>query len=84
MAGCEAADEGHYREMQRRADRICSLIVASDYPAVDVAIEVRKLRAFAEQHFPGRVELFEKVYESRFNRLWEQFRSCSQERAPAW
>ncbi|MHC5033790.1 MAG: hypothetical protein ACYTFZ_01975 [Planctomycetota bacterium] len=83
MAEYAAADEEHYQQMQRWADRICSLIVASDYAAIDVVIEIRKLRAFAEQHFPERVGLFEKVYESRFRRLWEQFRSAAED-LPAW
>jgi hypothetical protein len=69
-----ADEEQAYQELQRRADRICSLIVASDYPAVDVAIETRQLREFAGQHFPGRSGLFRRIYESRFRRLWEQFR----------
>ena len=65
------------RDLQRRADRVSSLIVASDYPAVDVAIEIRKLKEFAEEHFPDRRELFRRVYESRFRRLWQQFRPAA-------
>jgi hypothetical protein len=70
--------------MQRRADRICSLIVASDYPAVDIAIEARALKEFAGRHFPGRMELFRLIYESRFRRLWEQFRVGSGQPLPQW
>ncbi len=72
-----------YRELQRKADHIGSLIVASDYPAIDVTIEARKLREFVEEHFPDSVELFEMVYGSRFRRLWEQFRS-EEESLPQW
>jgi hypothetical protein len=81
------ADDEHeelHRELQRRADRLCSLIVASDYPAIDVVIEIRKLRDFVEEHFPDRMDLFERIYESRFKRLWEQFRSDSGEALPEW
>ncbi|NLW49586.1 MAG: hypothetical protein GXY85_01910 [Candidatus Brocadiaceae bacterium] len=67
--------EESYRALQRRADRICSLIVASDYPAIDVVIEIRKLREFVERNFPGRERLFDVIYRSRFRRLWSQFRS---------
>jgi hypothetical protein len=77
-------EEERYRKLQRRADRICSLIVASDYPAIDVVIQIRKLRSFAEEHFPDRMRLFERIYESRFRRLWEQFRADSGEELPEW
>jgi len=77
-------DELACRELQRRADRVCSLIVASDYPAVDVAIEARKVQQFAREHFPERMGLFRLVYVSRFRRLWEQFRRDSDEPLPEW
>jgi len=84
MAYRHAHDEESYRQLQRRADRICSLIVASDYPAIDIVIGIRQLREFAESHFPDRVRLFEMVYESRFRRLWKQFRQDSEEPLPEW
>ncbi len=84
MATSDKEEDELYRELQRRADRLCSLIVSTDYPAIDVVIEIRKLREFAEEHFPDRMLLFEKVYESRFKRLWEQFRAESGERLPEW
>jgi hypothetical protein len=62
------------RELQRRADRIASLIVASDYPDVDIDIEIRALKRWCEGRLPDRVELFDLVYGSRFRRLREQFR----------
>jgi hypothetical protein len=77
------AEEAGYRRLQREADRICSLIVASDYPAVDLAIEVRKLREYAAGAFPDRARLFRMVYESRFGRLWRQFRPGAGE-LPVW
>ncbi len=60
--------------LQRRADRICSLIVASDYPDIDIEIEIRSLRRWCERELPDRAELFDLVYGSRFQRLREQFR----------
>jgi hypothetical protein len=68
-------EEQDYRQLQRRADRICSLIVASDYPRIDITIAIGQLREFAQEHFPHRMALFERVYESRFRRLWTQFRN---------
>lgn len=84
MAEAGSEEEESYRRMQRRADRISSLIVASDYPAIDVVIEIRKLREFAERHFPERMGLFGRLYESRFRRLWEQFRAETGEELPEW
>ena len=60
--------------LRRRADRIASLIVASDYPDVDIDIEIRKLRRWCAEQLPDRLDLFEMVYVSRFRRLREQFR----------
>ena len=74
MGRAVQAEERRYRALQRGADRVCSLIVASDYPAIDLVIEIGKLREFVERHFPGREALFEMIYGSRFRRLWRQFR----------
>jgi len=76
--------ERAYRDLQRRADRISSLIVTGDYPAIDVVIQIRNLRGFVESRFPDRMRLFEMVYESRFRRLWEQFREPREEPLPDW
>ena len=79
----QADEQSAYEELRRRADRISSLIVASDYPAVDVVIEIGKLKGFAEEHFPSRMGLFRRVYESRFRRLWQQFRT-GEGNLPEW
>ena len=76
-------DETAYRDMQRRADAVGSLIVATDYPAVDVAIEARKVREFAVASFPGQAKLFDMIYASRFRRLWQQWRP-GDEPLPDW
>ena len=67
----------HQSELAKMADRVCSLIVTSDYPDVDVAIEKEKVRARCEELFPDRMELYEMIYESRFQRLWDQWRDES-------
>ncbi|MBD3235969.1 MAG: hypothetical protein GF330_04650 [Candidatus Eisenbacteria bacterium] len=67
-------EEEIYRTFQRAADRIAYLIVSTDYPAVDIAIERRKLRELCQRLFPDRVGLYDMVYEARFERLWAQFR----------
>ena len=61
--------------LRRAADRVCTLILLSDYPEIDVEIEKAKVRELAMELFPNRMELYEMIYESRFRRLWEQFRS---------
>jgi hypothetical protein len=69
-----AREEDAYRELQRAADRISFLIVATDYPRIDVEIERRNLRDLCRRLFPDKLGLFEIIYEARFRRLWDQFR----------
>ncbi len=67
--------EREYRDLQRRADDICLLILSSDLPEVDIAIERNKLRSEIEDNFPDQLRLYDRIYESRFDRLWEQWRA---------
>jgi hypothetical protein len=62
------------RELSALADAVVRLIVSTDYPEVDVAIEIEKVRARCEELFPDQLDLFEMIYGSRFDRLWEQWR----------
>jgi hypothetical protein len=59
---------------QRKADKIAFLIVASDYERIDVEIEKGELREECARVFPDKLDLYDMIYESRFRRLWEQFR----------
>ena len=61
------------KRLQREADRIAVLILSTDLPRIDIVIQVEKLRELCEELFPGREELFEMIYASRFERLMEQF-----------
>lgn len=70
----EALARQKMAELQRMAERIYVLILDTDYPWIDVEIEKGKVRERCEELFPGRVDLYEMVYESRFQRLWEQWR----------
>jgi hypothetical protein len=67
-------------ELKRGADRIASLILYSDLPWVDIAIEIEKLRERCMEIDPEHLDLFENLYESRFHRLWEQWREEGQMR----
>jgi DNA-directed RNA polymerase subunit RPC12/RpoP len=67
-------EERNIRTLQKMVDRVCSLIVASDYPPVDIELEIEKVREKCRELFPDKTELFEMIYASRFRRLFEQFR----------
>ncbi len=60
--------------LKRRSNRICNLILHSDMQWVDIAIEIEKMRQFVEEEAPQKIELFEGLYVSRFQRLWDQWR----------
>ncbi len=62
------------QDLQRMADRLCTLILSSDLPAIDIEIEKSKVRQRCLDLYPDREELYEMIYESRFQRLWDQFR----------
>jgi hypothetical protein len=62
------------RDLQRMADRVCVLILSSDLPAVDIEIEKNKVRESCLELCADREQLYEMIYESRFQRLWDQFR----------
>jgi len=66
--------EEEYRRFQLRTDRLCSLIVSSGASQREIQSERLDLRAQALSLFPDRMDLYDMVYESRFDRLWQQFR----------
>ena len=70
----EASARERMDELRRMADRVCVLILREDYPAIDIELEKARVRERCEALFPDRMDLYEMVYESRFRRLWEQFR----------
>ena len=71
-------NEETYRNFQHRIDRLCSLIVSSDCTESEIDIERLHLRVQAMRLFPGKMPLYDLIYESRFRRLREQFRAHSQ------
>ena len=71
---CRTTGREKMTQLARGADRICALILYSDLPEVDIAIERAKLREAAEKLFPEKLDLYEMIYESRFDRLLSQFR----------
>ena len=66
-------------EIRRKTERIAVLIVSTDYPLVDIAIERSNLHEEAERLFPDRMDIYDRIYESRFDRLIEQWRGENDE-----
>ena len=62
------------RAFQQQADALARLILNTDLPWIDIEIQIGHLRREAERLFPRKLELFERLYVSRFRRLWEQWR----------
>jgi hypothetical protein len=60
-------------ELRRGADRIACMILHGDLPDIDIEIEIANLRRRCAELLPDRVDLFDRVYVSRFRRLREQF-----------
>ncbi len=64
-------------ELRRAADKIAVLIMNTDYPYVDIEIEMSRFKDLIKGLFPGKVHLYELIYEPRFKRLWNQFREMA-------
>jgi hypothetical protein len=62
------------QEIQRLADRVCVLILSSELPAIDIEIEKNNVREHCLELYPDQEQLYDMIYESRFQRLWEPFR----------
>ena len=67
------------RAFQRQADAISSLILDTDLPWIDIEIRIERLRRQAVRLFAGKDHVFALVYDSRFRRLWEQWRTAGEE-----
>lgn len=66
------------RQLQRRADEVARLILNTDLPWVDIAIQIERLREETRRLFPGKDALFDLIYVHRFERLWDQWRPGEQ------
>lgn len=60
--------------IQHGAEAICHMILDENCPEVDIEIAKEKLKERVRQLFPDKMATYEMIYESRFKRLWEQFR----------
>lgn len=62
------------KEIQQDAAGICRMILDNSCPDVDIQIAQEKLKKKVVKLFPRKIDTYEMIYESRFKRLWEQFR----------
>ncbi|MDA2916975.1 hypothetical protein MYX64_09075 [Nitrospinae bacterium AH_259_B05_G02_I21] len=67
-------EERRLRRLQAIVREVSLLILDPDFPAVDVAIARQDAREEALRLFPDKADLWEMIYESRFDRLIAQFR----------
>ncbi len=72
--GVVVPSEQAYRRVQRRADHLCFLILAGDLSEREFKIERLYLRTEFARIFPEKLSWYDMIYESRFRRIWEQFR----------
>lgn len=68
------AEDEAVRGLQRQADRISEMIVSGDTALIDIEIQQAALREAIAKAFPEKTGLYHLLYESRFRRLWQQFR----------
>ena len=73
---CEGTEElEKAMEIQRDAQRICQMILDETHQAVDIEIAKEKLKEKVKKFFPDKMETYRMIYEARFKRLWNQFRT---------
>lgn len=72
-------EQDHVDEIRWQADKIACLILQSGSTVYDIESEKTRLKDLIRMHFPDKMHLYEMLYESRFQRLWEQFRNCEDE-----
>lgn len=64
--------------ISQRYERICVLILSTECAEEQTATQRLALRTDVALYFPEKMALYDLIYESRFRRLWNQFRkSCS-------
>lgn len=71
------AEDDTVRALQAQADRICAMIVSEEAHPVDIEIQQITLREAVSRAFPEKAALYQLLYESRFRRLWQQFRGAA-------
>jgi hypothetical protein len=81
MSNEDAAwQEAITRKFQRDVERICWLILCPDCPDELINNQRLALRTDVARYFPEKMALYDLIYESRFRRLWKQFRNSTESR----
>ena len=73
MTPVRAARREALEQLAREADRIVNLILHTSMPRVDIEIQIQNLREEFLRRYPEAADLFEMVYASRFQRIWDQW-----------
>ena len=68
-------DQDYVFGLKQKADLICILILCEKISDETIAGERKLLRQWCKKVLPDRMELYDLIYESRFNRLISQFRT---------
>lgn len=68
-------DEELGEKLKRKADLICILIFCPQVPDSTIEGERKLLRQWCRKFLPQSMDLYDMVYEARFNRLIQQFRA---------
>lgn len=61
------------RELQRRVDTVCARVTEQRTPRAQLEAWMAEVRLFAALRFPDQLDRFDRIYESRFDRLLSQF-----------
>jgi len=80
----QAARREALEQLAREADRIVTLILHTSMPRVDIEIQIQNLREEFLRRYPEAADLFEMVYASRFQRIWDQWEADRPRENDAW
>ena len=73
---CEGTEERkRAREIQRDAQIICQMILNNECQKIDIEIAKSALEEKVRDFFPDKMDTYRMIYEARFKRLWDQFRT---------
>jgi len=84
MTPVQAASREALEQLAREADRIVNLILHTSMPRVDIEIQIQNLREEFLLRYPETSDLFEMVYASRFQRIWDQWEADRPRENDAW
>ncbi|MFO8056430.1 MAG: hypothetical protein R6V10_03955 [bacterium] len=67
-------EKENYITLKKEVDRVCREAMEGDVrDEADLEARIEKVRELCRKLLPDRVHLFDRVYQSRIRRLWQQF-----------